>query len=1195
MGGKAARGGRPPELLLCQRAACRASPPVRGGTCGTCRGTIPDDLINYSPNAPGNYTGYVLNQALQRSHRARLVEIFPMGRRWAAVVHLPGGAFDAFRVQGASRRGASRYEALPTVRGWLLRIDEAQIVLRATDGTTMECPHPLLERCFAASDLITLEPDHPHVRVAGEAALPPLDELVARYAARAEAAPPAEAPPPRAEAPPPPAKAPRPRAKTTKKRTSASAAGGASARAAKKPKLTCPCGDRRPDPDGMVLCDACDVPCHLWCTPFRDIAEAEQGTFKCAVCTAREVEAQQRAQNEEAALEDVAAAAATEARAADARERGRDKGRDAGVGEAEAETADAAEGAQDAAADDEGAQRGDEGGEGAHDDTVDDEGAPGGEDDEGAHHDDTVDDEGAPGGEDDEGAHHDDTVDDEGAPGGEDDEGAHDDDDAADDEGAEGDDAAEAGDDVGAWLRCIAADVDGGCAGAGRDWGEGEAASAGAFACAPDGGLLWRGAPAFARAAPDADAARAWGRLAAEAVDSAVGADGARPAPCRAHFGRLLDAIACLAARGAAVEVATRESAAAAAALAPRVAPHAVRANGAWDAAAVLSDAPRGAPDGAPADHRLLVAHAADRAAPCAYEFRVTGGPPPPADLLPPAAAVWGWVVRARDQRVRVALLPPPPGGDAAAAPLVVARYVGGVLWEREEVAGGGGARLLIDADAPDAALAARRPPPPDAGARAALEHALLVADLAPALSRSALARALAAHVREWRESLGWRAARAEEGVRLVADERVADEFTALMDARVLLEGARRCERVEAMALAALRRMQPLACTTHADYRASVIGTTGVVRVRVLPASAARVEALARAGALRHFERACAHGALHRELADEGAEVLLPHDATATTVTLALAALLSEELRPALEGPELAELPREIALSADATHAEGAPACDPADRLVPYRVLVDAAARCVRLERDLGTPARVAREASSVDALDERALPVDADRRKRALLRALFPYVVQRMEACECDGVPGACAAQVQARRLAREWRLDGFDAGRNLSSLGLSVLLALLLQLWSGARARVYVARSRAAVVGVHAGGGAGAPFALYDPAQTTRNAFDVVASTLYYHRAHGAAQARLRRGMCVEVWCRSMWATAKVLHVDMATETLTVLYLGKTSRRDSVAMRTQLWRTLSPDSDVGHVLRGQLEQRAAREAGDAAAAARG
>ena len=126
------------------------------------------------------------------------------------------------------------------------------------------------------------------------------------------------------------------------------------------------------------------------------------------------------------------------------------------------------------------------------------------------------------------------------------------------------------------------------------------------------------------------------------------------------------------------------------------------------------------------------------------------GGAPPPPDLAPPAAAPWMWVVRERGRRLRVALLLPPAGDGASA--LVVARYVGGVLWEREVVDAegqeeGAGATLLVDGDTP---WFAAPPASPCVDARQALGGTLLRARLAATLSRSAIARSLAAHLRGW-------------------------------------------------------------------------------------------------------------------------------------------------------------------------------------------------------------------------------------------------------------------------------------------------------------------------------------------------------------------------------------------------------------------------------------------------------------
>ena len=194
-------------------------------------------------------------------------------------------------------------------------------------------------------------------------------------------------------------------------------------------------------------------------------------------------------------------------------------------------------------------------------------------------------------------------------------------------------------------------------------------------------------------------------------------------------------------------------------------------------------------------------------------------------------------------------------------------------------------------------------------------------------------------------------------------------------------------------------------------------------------------------------------------------------------------------------------------------------AVEPGEVLVPYRVRLEALPTDAEemapivLERDRRTADRHGRDARSLDAIVPSEIPLDALRRNRADVHAIFPNAVRRMHQ-QGDAIE-TCVRDVQARRLERIWTVGGMDTTKNLSSLGMSVLAAILLSYYHGARVRVYVGRARAAS---HSGStDPAAPLSCTILPRVRYNGFDVAPHLVGTSEA--GRDVMIRKGSLVEV----------------------------------------------------------------------------
>lgn len=651
---------------------------------------------------------------------------------------------------------------------------------------------------------------------------------------------------------------------------------------------------------------------------------------------------------------------------------------------------------------------------------------------------------------------------------------------------------------------------------------------------------------------------RAWGRLVAEAIDSVVGLDGTQAMQRKHAFGPLREAIATLVAAKASVRL-VRPCRKALPGLHKDGDAWTVSVRGEWTEMC-LADASRrrkrtryGGADEMPRHE--------EEDEEGGYDL-VVRGLAAPASMVALSGAAWGWVVRTETLAVRVAM----QRRTHDEAHYEVLLYRCGILWDHEmrvtaERPELHGARLLIDVTTTSDDVLPEFPSRMDPHGARVMGHALLRADFARDWSRSALVRRLAARARPWRHLLReeWCGTKGtQDMVDALCDTEVCDELTALMDARVLLRHAGRDARLDMIGLSVLRRMQPRGCSRSADWCASSVAEHSVAHFAKIPVTCARLERLHALGAMEAMECPCRYGVLQGH--GEERLVIVPMDADASAVTLAVASLLSCDV------PLDEEAPETWTLGFGALLSESASAPDPREMLHGYRVRLDVEEGVV-LTRDASLAPRRADEAISLDVLDASSIARNPARTRREELGTVFPRLVRRLE-LQSDAA--ACVREAQARRVVTEWTLEAIDTGGNLSSLGMSVLVALALGDWFGARMRVYVGRARAAVVGVWDK----ESFLLVDPSRTTLNAFDVAPSMVKL--PEGGYTLDVRRGVMVEVRAKQMWHVAKVLDVFPQAETATVQFF-LTGRRIQIALRSHSWRRLakSDDTDIDRVMR--------------------
>ena len=137
----------------------------------------------------------------------------------------------------------------------------------------------------------------------------------------------------------------------------------------------------------------------------------------------------------------------------------------------------------------------------------------------------------------------------------------------------------------------------------------------------------------------------------------------------------------------------------------------------------------------------------------------------------------------------------------------------------------------------------------------------------------------------------------------------------------------------------------------------------------------------------------------------------------------------------------------------------------PNEKLAPYFVRIDVSNGRVLLTQDPLISVRTADDTVSIDDLTTMDLDSDVGRRRRSDLLQTFPKLARRLELQK--STVDACLQEAQARRVSSEWSLESLDCGGNLSSMGMTVMMALILAGWLGVRVRVFIGRCHCSLGG--------------------------------------------------------------------------------------------------------------------------------
>lgn len=452
-----------------------------------------------------------------------------------------------------------------------------------------------------------------------------------------------------------------------------------------------------------------------------------------------------------------------------------------------------------------------------------------------------------------------------------------------------------------------------------------------------------------------------------------------------------------------------------------------------------------------------------------------------------------------------------------------------------------------------------------------------LRSDRAVELARSDSIRALLSILHPWKPLLKtmWYIEDDQHMIDMLCKGDSPDALVNLVNVRdVLYATAYTCKDLDLMGLAVLRRMRPVACSRVAEWRATAISEHSIVRFKMLPTDANRFRHLFHIGALESISEHDEHVSAYGFLMGTGIErtVTVPFDADARLLTMALVQMLPYEI----DVP--ATPPSTIVLSFGILHCEWGGGCFPNEAVRAYRIGVDKDSG-VTLTLDYECDGFFANDSvTAVDMMQKDTVARCETRVSKATLTDVFPKLSQRIQVGK-DPIT-ACMREVQSRRVCGEWMLEGIDEGSNLSSLGMSVTMALVLNLWIGAQVRVFIGLTRAAMLGywnAHS-----ARYELIDPTRTVLNGFDVAPHFL--RTTSCEVRFDIKRQSFLEVRQRTTWHVAIVVTIDKALQTVQVRFLlsGTTM---TLCLRQHAWRRLArnEDTDIDKVLRKYISTAAA------------
>jgi hypothetical protein len=213
----------------------------------------------------------------------------------------------------------------------------------------------------------------------------------------------------------------------------------------------------------------------------------------------------------------------------------------------------------------------------------------------------------------------------------------------------------------------------------------------------------------------------------------------------------------------------------------------------------------------------------------------------------------------------------------------------------------------------------------------------------------------------------------------------------------------------------------------------------------------------------------------------------------------------------------------------------------------------------IRVVPDPAIDALTTAESISIDAFRSEDVFTDDHRIRSTDVKVAFPWLVERVSIA--PNVVVQCQHEVQMRRLVTTWQLGDVDMGGSLSSLGLAILFALSMESCAGAKTRVFVSATGAAVAGywsLECG-----RFRLVDCARTSLSLFDLVPP-----RAFGRTvsefpdKTTVCKGSIIEVRSISHWYIAIVTNVDWSLNTVHYVTLSDMKNQRRVSVHSRVWR---------------------------------
>lgn len=424
-----------------------------------------------------------------------------------------------------------------------------------------------------------------------------------------------------------------------------------------------------------------------------------------------------------------------------------------------------------------------------------------------------------------------------------------------------------------------------------------------------------------------------------------------------------------------------------------------------------------------------------------------------------------------------------------------------------------------------------------------------------------------------------WRLKDAQEMVNLLRNASTPDALLPLLDVSALINQRVDHERTNIIGYSILRRMQTDGCTRDADWLATTVSEFAVARFQVLPIPAKRFAHLYNMRCFNERDEAsCEYGLLVGN--GDMRTVVVPMKSSPSAITHALAHLLKCEVAIQEDSRTDAIC---FPMSDGHIFTEGTMRCSPDETLQMYRVRVDTASRTLVLTLDASTKAKPTTDGvHSMDEMETLNIPTQSSRTRKAELMDLFPELTQRISTCNMTA-RHAIVREVQGRRVCQEWTMEGINSGKNLSSLGMTILLALLMGMWEGCCVRIALSRTRAAMFAVLNDSN---EFVLVDPTRTTLNLLE--ASDYLMNVPTSSTVIDLPKGAVVEVRSGTRWLTAVVRNVDPSKGQFGVEFVHNMSK-SIYSIRSHTWRRVSDDaSDLDRLVRSFLDAKRRQSVGE-------